>query len=203
MKSQPRKTLTPASEHSVTLAILAGGKGVRMGMPKSNLVFEGQPILRYLLARFAWPGKTILVTGIGNQHPPGAENFDMEVTDAVPDQGPLRGILTALENTPTDLLAIATVDMPAITTEMLQYLIETLTQDPQATGVMFERQINNTSQIEPFPCVLKRTFIKTVSDRIELGHRSVYGLAKEGVKLIPPRQDWPREIWRNLNSPTD
>lgn len=172
-------------------------------MPKSNLFFEGQPILTYLLSRFAWPGKTLLITGIGNQHPPGAEDFGSEVTDAVADQGPLRGVLTALENTTTDLLAIVTVDMPAVTTDMLQYLIESLTQSPAATGVMFERQVENTSQIEPFPCVLRRTFTPTIRQRIELGHRSVYGLSKEGVKLIPPRQEWTQEVWRNLNTPTD
>jgi molybdopterin-guanine dinucleotide biosynthesis protein A len=188
---------------SATLAILAGGKGVRMGMPKSNLFFEGQPILSYLLARFAWPGPTILVTGIGNEHPAGAEDFDAEVTDAVADQGPLRGILTALENTTTDLLAIATVDMPAVTTEMLEHLIESLTQNPEATGIMFESQIENTQQIEPFPCVLRRTFAPSIRKRIELGHRSVYGLTKEGVKLVSPRQEWTQEVWRNLNTPTD
>ncbi len=188
---------------SVTLAILAGGKGVRMGMPKSNLTFEGQPILTYLHRRFAWPGKTLLVTGIGNQHPPGAENFDTEVTDPVPDQGPLRGVLTALQNTTTDLLAIATVDMPAVTTEILEYLIESLTQSPESAGVMFERQIEGTQQIEPFPSVLRRTFTPAIRQRIELGHRSVNGLSKVGVNLIPPRQEWPQEVWRNLNTPTD
>ena len=45
------------------------------------------PILHYLLERFSWPGQTMLVTGMGNEHPAGWERFDQEVTDAVADQG--------------------------------------------------------------------------------------------------------------------
>ena len=40
----------------VTLAILAGGAGSRMGMPKGQLILNGRPILEYLLDHLDWPG---------------------------------------------------------------------------------------------------------------------------------------------------
>ena len=46
----------------VTLAVLAGGKGERMGMAKDALEIDGRPILRHLLDRARWPGPTLLVT---------------------------------------------------------------------------------------------------------------------------------------------
>ena len=52
----------------VTLAILAGGEGSRMGYPKGELRLGGRPILPVLLERFAWEGPTLLVTAPGRQH---------------------------------------------------------------------------------------------------------------------------------------
>jgi molybdopterin-guanine dinucleotide biosynthesis protein A len=187
---------------SVTLAILAGGKGVRMGMPKSHLLFEGRPILHYLLERFHWSGGTLLVTGIGNEHPAGWEKFDAEATDAVADQGPLRGILTALDNATTDLVALVTVDMPAAGREMVEYLIEKVAADPRAMGAMYERQ-DGGRRIEPFPCVLRRSLRDVVARRIALERRSVQGLSEEGIQLVSPKACWDAGMWRNLNSPGD
>src|SRR5438477_622200 len=125
----------------VTLAILAGGAGTRMGMPKSALKISGTPILQYLIERFDWLGPSLLVSGPGNERPTGCELFDREVTDPVAGEGPLRGMLTALQNASTELVAMVSVDMPAITREMLQCLIEVVRHDSGATGAMFVRKV--------------------------------------------------------------
>jgi molybdopterin-guanine dinucleotide biosynthesis protein A len=79
------------NEAEVTLAILAGGRGERMGKAKALLRIGNQPILTYLLERFAWRGPTMLVSSPGREHPPGAEEFDVEVVDPVEGMGPVRG----------------------------------------------------------------------------------------------------------------
>jgi molybdopterin-guanine dinucleotide biosynthesis protein A len=98
----------------VTLAVLAGGMGVRMGGAKSGLRIGGVAILRYLFQRVDWAGPTLLVSGVGNEGPAGCELFDGEVTDAVTGEGPLRGVLTALEGAGTDVVAVVSVDMPGV-----------------------------------------------------------------------------------------
>src|SRR4051794_29684613 len=102
--SRPRSDTIPSmtARAPITLAILAGGAGSRMGGPKSNLTLHGRPILDYLLDRFSWPGPTLLITSPGREHPPGHTRFSAEAVDPVPDQGPLRGILTALQHATTD-----------------------------------------------------------------------------------------------------
>src|SRR5438045_8884890 len=109
-------TLDPSQ---ITLAVLAGGEGTRMGRPKAWLTLAGEPVLRFLLKQFAWPGPTLLVTAPGRERPPGVEAFDREVTDRVAAVGPLRGMLTALEHCRTPRLAVGTVDMPCVTREHL------------------------------------------------------------------------------------
>src|SRR5205823_2114326 len=103
----------PASE-DVTLAILAGGESSRMGRPKAHLQIDGKPILSWMLERMAWQGQTMLVVSPGHDNPPGHELFTSQFCDPAPHQGPLRGVLTALENSHTPLLVILTVDMPCI-----------------------------------------------------------------------------------------
>ena len=56
-----------SSLSNVTLAILAGGEGSRMGKPKGHLEIAGKPILAYLLDQIGWPGPTMLVTAIVKQ----------------------------------------------------------------------------------------------------------------------------------------
>src|SRR5437879_5099730 len=92
-----------------------------MGRPKGLLKFGGRPILEFLLERWNWPGPTLLVTGPGKQHPPGFERFTREVIDAVGGQGPLRGVLTALEATTTDVVIVTTCDMPLVGIEQLRW----------------------------------------------------------------------------------
>src|SRR5438477_6824312 len=115
-----------AALSDVTLAILAGGESSRMGRPKAHLQIRGKPILRWMLERLTWPGPTMLVVSPGHENPPGHELFTSQTCDPVAGHGPLRGVLTALENPSTPLLAILTVDMPQIEAMHLNWLIRSI-----------------------------------------------------------------------------
>src|SRR5271163_3705700 len=124
-----------------TLAVLAGGEGRRMGGPKGSLSLDSRPILERLLDRLAWPGPTLLVTAPGRNHPPGWRRFTNEATDPVAGEGPLRGILTALENASTNEVVVLPVDMPNITRAPLAWLAARLQENPAAAAVMAERTV--------------------------------------------------------------
>jgi molybdopterin-guanine dinucleotide biosynthesis protein A len=187
-----------------TLAILAGGQGRRMGLPKSNLLISGQPILEYLLDQFSWPGKTLLITAPGLEHPPGWKRFDHEAVDPVSDQGPLRGILTALQNANTPLVITATLDMPCIRLEHLIWTVSRLTARPESLGLMFTRKLAARDQIEPFPFACRIEAADSVASHITSNRRAVHGLLdKPGFISEPAPEDWPPSIWTNLNHPQE
>src|SRR4051812_17878572 len=94
----------------ITLAILAGGQGSRMGRAKGELLIRGRPILEHILGQIQWAGPTLIVTAPGREHPARWELFNAEAVDPMAGQGPLRGVLTALESSSTDLTIILTVD---------------------------------------------------------------------------------------------
>lgn len=192
------------SSNDVTLAILAGGLGSRMGMPKALLAIDGQPILDYLLDHLGWTGPTMLVTSPGREHPPGWKRFSVEVQDPRPGGGPLRGILTALESIATPLLLVLTVDMPGIRLAHCKLMLDHLREDPQARCVMLRRVVKGAMRVEAFPCALRIAAKAVVSYRLALQRRSVYGLLEEpGFVSIEVPGNWDEQVWANLNYPSD
>jgi molybdopterin-guanine dinucleotide biosynthesis protein A len=184
----------------VTLAILAGGQGSRMGAPKAELEIDGKPILKFLLDQLKWPGATMLVTAPGREHPAGFESFDREVVDPVAGTGPLQGVLTALEHLLTPLLAVTTVDMPGVNQEHLNWLESRLREQGDCLGVMCARG----EIIEPFPSVFRKAANDAVAQRLASGRHSVYSLSQmPGFAVVPAPAEWDAQVWTNLNTRAD
>jgi molybdopterin-guanine dinucleotide biosynthesis protein A len=181
-----------------TLAVLAGGQGSRMKMPKSRLTLHGQPILRYLLERSGWIGRgpTLLVTSPGLDRPPGYDRFDAEAVDSVPGEGPLRGLLTALTYATTERIIAVTVDMPGLEFQHLQWLLN--------EGTMCSRRVDGQDVIEPFPCVIGQELKTAILRRLHEGRRSVQSLVEEPeVRVVPAPAASPARVWTNQNHPED
>lgn len=187
----------------MTLAILAGGAGRRMGMPKAWLRIGDTPILAWLLDRVLWPGPTMLVTAPAVPCPPAAELFDRHVIDPVGGQGPLRGILTALSHTNSLITAVLTVDMPVVERRHLAWLVGMLAASPSIQGAMC-RVNGGVERIEPFPSVFRAAAANMLSRRMAMGLWSVQDLCSEPLFVAMPQPaDWTAELWTNLNRPEE
>jgi molybdopterin-guanine dinucleotide biosynthesis protein A len=185
------------SLHDVTLAILAGGAGSRMGRPKGMLELHGEPVLIYLLKRLDWPGPTLLVTAPGRERPPGWEGFDREVSDPVADEGPLRGLMTALGHAATETVVVAAVDMPGVTREDLAWLVGELAARGAALAMA-----SRAGRVEPLPCAARRDAEDLVAARLKDGRRSLQGMATEGsAVVVVPADGRDGRAWLNANTP--
>jgi len=201
------KITDPAFEselRDVTLAILAGGRGTRMGMPKAHLQIAGRPILEWTLQHFQWPGPTMLVTAPAVMDPPGAGLFHRRAVDPVDDLGPLRGIATALEDASTDTVAVVTVDMPGVSRDVLKWLLKVLADRPTLVGLMCKRRVDRREFVEPFPAVFRRSALDILRGRLQSGELSVQRLCDgERIASIASSEAWPESIWANLNHPAE
>ena len=194
---------------NVTLAVLAGGEGSRMGRPKAELSVGGTPMLAWLLGRWRWEGPRLLVTAPGREKPPGWDQFDREVTDAVAGQGPLRGLATALSAARTPMLVVVTCDMPCVQARQLDDLADELVRRRATAWMVMTRRASGTEiaageeEIEPFPCAIQRAARKAVEGHLAGGARSLHSLASLAGVDVVIRPDWAPDTYTNLNRPEE
>lgn len=185
----------------ITLAIIAGGAGTRMGIPKHALTIHGEPILGALLRRLRWPGPTLLVVSTDRPVVAGQERCDRVVCDGVADQGPLRGILTALDTASTEALIAVPIDMPELGCRHLDWLRGLADVHREASCIMLR---DDGGQIQPFPSLCRRGLIPSIAALLDAGRRSLHALADlPGAHIQPAPTSWSPRVWTNLNTPPD
>jgi molybdenum cofactor guanylyltransferase len=198
------RTMARDDHADVTLCVLAGGEGRRMGRAKGELRIGDVPVLEYLLDRFGWRGPTMLVTAPGREHPLAWEKCDCEVVDPVAGLGPLRGLLTALEHATTPIIVVTTVDMPGIGGTQLNFVIDHLRSMPNRLGVMTGRAIDGSMQIEPFPSAFRTDARHPIARELAAQRRSVQRLTTlERFDAVAAPKEWDESVWTNLNTPDD
>jgi molybdopterin-guanine dinucleotide biosynthesis protein A len=187
----------------ITLAVLAGGMGTRLGRPKSSLIIDGAPVLSHLIQRLKWPGPTLLVTAPSNRSPSGFEAFTAEATDPADGAGPVQGMQTALASASTPVTVFVPVDMPALALEQIAELCDVLNHNPAAQGIMCVRNHGDALITEPFPCVLRSTALPAIQQYWNSGRRSLHGLRDAGICGTHNVDHWPADSWINLNTPEE
>jgi molybdopterin-guanine dinucleotide biosynthesis protein A len=113
-------------------AVLAGGGSRRMGRDKALVEARpGRPLV--LVAAQALEG-----AGASSVVVVGGDGVALEavglrwVPDRLPGQGPLAGILTALDEASTDVVVVLACDMPGVGPEVPTALVAALDDDPSA-----------------------------------------------------------------------
>ena len=105
----------------MTGVILTGGKSSRMGQDKALLSIGGVQLIRRILDVFGTLFDEILVVTnkTGRHAGPGYR----EVTDIIPDCGPLGGIYTGLTYASSDRIFVASCDLPFIKESTVKIVI--------------------------------------------------------------------------------
>lgn len=106
---------------AVTGAVLAGGKGVRLGTDKALLRLDGGSLLTRVVATLSPLTDEVLVIGRDPSFPvPGARS----VSDIQPGAGALGGVYTALVAANSPRCLVVACDMPFLNPRLLSYLVD-------------------------------------------------------------------------------
>lgn len=115
---------------SIATAILVGGRSRRMGRDKALVPFNGRPLVEYAIDAAASRGRSVSLVLHPEQLAAGryeqlARRRGLSlVIDEYDHQGPLGGLATALGQTDLAALVLLPCDMPFLTGELLDRLIE-------------------------------------------------------------------------------
>jgi molybdopterin-guanine dinucleotide biosynthesis protein A len=104
--------------------VLAGGKSRRMGFPKHLIEVEGIPLWRRQMDLLSRAGASATALSLGSEQPVPDPAIEV-VRDTFPDSGPLGGIAAALTWSPHPRVLVLAVDLPLMTLEVLQQILET------------------------------------------------------------------------------
>jgi molybdopterin-guanine dinucleotide biosynthesis protein A len=108
--------------------ILCGGRSTRMGRDKASLPFAGEPMLLRVLRQVQvglGDGPVVIVASSTQELPPLPETVRI-VRDQRPDQGPLEGLATGLQELVdvVDVAFVTSCDVPLLNPAVIRLLLD-------------------------------------------------------------------------------
>lgn len=160
-----------------------------MGTPKSELEYLGVSFVDHAVATLSMVVNEVVVVG-GTYTGPLTT-----ISDAVPDAGPLGGILGALRHaTPRPVLVLA-VDLPLVSIDMLRRLVEPV------VGSDALRLASDGEHHQPLCAAWGSGLADTIASYLEGGDRSVMGFVDSVGQIELIGTD--AQILTNINTPED
>lgn len=186
---------------SVAAAILAGGQASRMGgRAKSFLVVDGARVIDRQLAVLRTLASELLL--VANDPAPYAAFGLPIVADEQAGQGPLAGILAALEAARAPRVLIVACDMPYLEASLLERLVAA-PEDAAAADVTVA--IGEDDRLEPLCACYARTCVPVIRRRLAAGQRKAQALLADPelrLRRITYTSE-ERRFLTNVNSPSD
>jgi molybdopterin-guanine dinucleotide biosynthesis protein A len=189
--------------------ILAGGASSRFGRDKALVRFGAIPLLLQIVQLAQTCASEVAVVAGAQKYVDLVGEFEI-IEDRWPGEGPLGGIITALQHTaatdrPAEWNLILSCDMPFLTAEWLHFLVADASESNKEIQVILPHSAHGP---EPL-CACYRTSaaepLKNVFDR---GVRKVTQALKEVRTEVLDESVWKRfdsagRLFWNMNTPAD
>ncbi len=184
----------------IAAVLLAGGESRRLGQDKASLSWNGCPLWQHQLEtlRKIRPAEIFVsARSVPAWQPPDVAL----VKDPEPARGPLGGLFSALSAMNGSHLLILAVDMPAMTANYLQSLIEKCAPGCGACSHLGGRA-------EPLAAIYPAEALPIVEATYQSGtdvslRSLVRKLLKCGLMVAVEADEGERELFRNINRPED
>jgi molybdopterin-guanine dinucleotide biosynthesis protein A len=177
-----------SSQPAFSGAVLTGGRSSRMGRDKAFIEIDGRAMVLIAQRALLDAGASRVVTIGGDTAALAALGLET-LSDTAPGEGPLGGIIDALENSDDDLVVVLACDHPTINHHLVRLLVETIADDDAAVPV-----VDGTPQ--PLAAVYARRCLPALRTAFEGGERSPQTALRQlqwrGVHDVDP--SWVRDV---------
>ena len=191
---------------SIAGFVLAGGQSSRMGADKGLLEIAGQSMIvraaRLVESVVGAPG---VVVGTPEKY----RGMGLRaIADDWPGCGPLGGIATALRASEAEWNLVMACDLPYLTREWLEYLLQRARDSAEEAVVPMNLTPENKRGAEPLCAAYHKGCEPALRRALERGVRKVTdGLAELRVEVIEPAAwkgfDSEGLLFKNVNTPAD
>lgn len=155
--------------------VLAGGRSSRMGRDKALIELRGRTLAALALNNLKAAGLTAVMAGARSR----LGHLAPVVADEAPDEGPLRGVCTALGSTKSALTLFLPVDMPFVPPSLLSYLVS----DARITGAAVTLvSVNGFTQT--FPAVIRTGVLPFLREELAAGRRGCFAAFETAASRV-------------------
>lgn len=180
MDTQITNRLEPGL-HSISGFVLAGGRSSRLGQDKILLPWQGTTLLQHAIDRL-WPLCTkVSICSSRADLPEKISGPYPRIPDAVPNAGPLAGIVPALEASQTGWNLFLAVDLPLVPVEFLR----TLAQRAMAPALAIIPVVDTIPQ--PLCAMIHRSLAPPLRRALESGKYKVMLALREAMETPVPQ----------------
>jgi len=173
-----------------TIYILAEGKSSRMGTDKGLVKIKGKEMVAHCIDNVKPLHRETILISSNLAY----EKFGLPIiSDTKKNKGPAQGIITALENSPTEKNVIMSCDMPLINGGVIRKLVE---QMKQSEIVCFEQKF-----LYPFPAYYSKAILLKWKKEVAHGNKKMQQLIKQFDYKTLRIEDL--ELFLNVNTPAD
>lgn len=179
----------------ITAVILAGGKATRMGgVDKGLQLFQGKPLIEHILHRLQSQVDLIMINA--NRHQQDYAQYGFEVfSDERPNfQGPLSGILTALEKITTPYCLFVPCDNPILPLNLMEKLYLNLQKEKALLAYAFDGE-----RPHPTYCLASQAIHPQLRHYLNQGERKMM-LFMQQVQALPVNFSAEKNQFQNLNT---
>jgi len=182
----------------VTGIILAGGKSSRMGTDKGLQELCGMPLINYAIQSLSGLCSTILISTSSDAY----QSFGYKtVADEIPGIGPMGGIYSALKQSKTEKNLVLSCDLPFVTIELLEYILEN--SDGYEVAVPYE----GNRHYEPLCGFYHVSVLDILSNYIKKGNYKLPDLFDEiAINKLVIGNELPfyhKDLFLNVNTSSD
>jgi len=183
---------------SITGIVLAGGRSSRMGSDKSLMVLNGKTLVEYAIDALKPLCNKVVIS---------SNNFIYDFTgcevwpDELPERAPMIGIYSCLKRSETGINIILSCDMPLMSTEMLEYLLENSANHDITVPV------HGDHFIEPLCGIYKKSSLEILKEFIDRGNfrlnECIQAASHQLVVADSNLSFYTPGLFSNMNSPED
>jgi molybdenum cofactor guanylyltransferase len=177
--------------------VLAGGRSSRFGRDKALELWQGRTLLEHALSSLEGCAERFIVGGTSERY--GFAGVPIHA-DLEPYQGSLYGLARALELAQSDRVAVMACDMPGLTREFWEFMINL---EP-AQIVIPE---NTDGFLEPLAAIYARSCLPAIRAALKNNQLRMTGwhdgLEVRVISWTQLETQFGPNLFQNLNTPTD
>lgn len=179
---------------TISAVILAGGQGKRMGgVDKGLQLWHGKPLFEHVRQRLSAQIAEISVNANRNQQCYAQSGLNVFADKSEGFQGPLSGILTALERTKTDFVLFVPCDCPQLPLNLLAKL-----KSAVENSAVLIAYAHDGEREHPTFCLISTRLSAALADYLATGERRMRSfMQRHGAVAVDFSEQ--KEAFKNMN----